>query len=78
MHEIVRLSEGEIIGESSGIHYRQYKGEEELEQIIKMVEVHLSEPYPIYTYRYFVNKWPELTWLVCLLLFTHTYIYIYI
>jgi peptide alpha-N-acetyltransferase len=26
-----------------------------------MIEKELSEPYPIYTYRYFVHKWPELT-----------------
>jgi peptide alpha-N-acetyltransferase len=29
--------------------------------IIAMIEQELSEPYPIYTYRYFVQKWPELT-----------------
>ena len=25
-----------------------------------MMEEALSEPYPIYTYRYFIHKWPEL------------------
>lgn len=25
-----------------------------------MIEKELSEPYPIYTYRYFLHKWPEL------------------
>ena len=29
--------------------------------IISMIEQELSEPYPIYTYRYFVQKWPHLT-----------------
>ena len=28
-----------------------------------MIETELSEPYPIYTYRYFVQKWPHLTML---------------
>ena len=28
-----------------------------------MIEKELSEPYPIYTYRYFVQKWPHLTML---------------
>ena len=28
---------------------------------MKMMEKELSEPYPIYTYRYFVQKWPHLT-----------------
>jgi peptide alpha-N-acetyltransferase len=27
------------------------------------MELNLSEPYPIYTYRYFVQKWPELCFL---------------
>jgi peptide alpha-N-acetyltransferase len=26
-----------------------------------MMKESLSEPYPIYTYRFFVHKWPELT-----------------
>jgi len=29
-----------------------------------MIEKELSEPYPILTYRYFVQNWPELTLLV--------------
>lgn len=29
--------------------------------IVNMISKELSEPYPIYTYRYFVQKWPELT-----------------
>lgn len=28
-----------------------------------MIESELSEPYPIYTYRYFVQKWPHLTYM---------------
>ena len=30
---------------------------------MKMIESELSEPYSIYTYRYFVINWPELTYL---------------
>lgn len=29
--------------------------------LMKMIECELSEPYTIYTYRYFVQQWPELT-----------------
>ena len=29
-----------------------------------MMKRDLSEPYPIYTYRYFVHQWPDLTFLV--------------
>jgi peptide alpha-N-acetyltransferase len=31
-----------------------------------MIEKELSEPYPIYTYRYFVKKWPQHTFLAFL------------
>lgn len=37
--------------------------EADLQTIVSMISVELSEPYPIYTYRYFVQKWPELTFL---------------
>ena len=36
------------------IEYRTFKSEEDLATIIRMIEKELSEPYPIYTYRYFV------------------------
>lgn len=29
-----------------------------------MISRDLSEPYPIYTYRYFVQQWPELTYMI--------------
>ena len=43
------------------VEYDTYKGEEELPEIMKLIDKDLSEPYSIYTYRYFVNTWPELT-----------------
>ena len=36
------------------IVFEQFKTEEDLQTIISMIEKELSEPYPIYTYRYFV------------------------
>ena len=36
------------------IEFRTFESEEDLQTIIKMIEQELSEPYPIYTYRYFV------------------------
>jgi peptide alpha-N-acetyltransferase len=45
------------------ITFRTYESEEDLQTIIKYMELNLSEPYPIYTYRYFVQKWPELCFL---------------
>ncbi|KAG7786961.1 hypothetical protein KL910_001303 [Ogataea haglerorum] len=32
-----------------------------IEQIRRLVDQHLSEPYSIYVYRFFLNNWPNLT-----------------
>ena len=40
--------------------FRQFQSEEDLKTIVYMIEKELSEPYPIYTYRYFVHRWPNL------------------
>ena len=37
--------------------YRQYSGESELPHIMALVQHELSEPYVIYTYRYFLQQW---------------------
>jgi len=47
----------------SQIEMDTFKSEQDLQIIISMIEKELSEPYPIYTYRYFVQKWPHLTYL---------------
>lgn len=41
----------------SGICYRQYMGESDLPHIMALVQHELSEPYVIYTYRYFLHQW---------------------
>ncbi len=48
----------------SELTFRNYEGDEDLKIIIGMIEKELSEPYPILTYRYFVQNWPDLT-LLC-------------
>lgn len=45
------------------IVYKTFKTEEDLQTIVNMISVELSEPYPIYTYRYFLQKWPDLAFL---------------
>ncbi|KAI0668882.1 acyl-CoA N-acyltransferase [Trametes maxima] len=45
------------------IVYRQYSGESELPHIMALVQHELSEPYVIYTYRYFLQQWPHLAFL---------------
>jgi len=43
-----------------GIEYRAYGAEHHLNEIMELVGRDLSEPYSIYTYRYFVYNWPHL------------------
>ncbi|KAK4469646.1 hypothetical protein MN116_007177 [Schistosoma mekongi] len=42
------------------ITFRQYIGESDLNSIIHLISKGLSEPYSIYTYRYFIYNWPKL------------------
>ncbi|EKM76244.1 hypothetical protein AGABI1DRAFT_45308 [Agaricus bisporus var. burnettii JB137-S8] len=39
------------------IYYRQYSGEADLPRIMALVQSELSEPYVIYTFRYFLHQW---------------------
>ncbi|KAF8154018.1 acyl-CoA N-acyltransferase [Crassisporium funariophilum] len=45
------------------ITYRQYLGEADLPHIMALVQSELSEPYVIYTFRYFLHQWPHLSFL---------------
>ncbi|KAL7412260.1 acyl-CoA N-acyltransferase [Mrakia frigida] len=46
------------------ILYRPYTNEDDdLPHIQRLVESELSEPYTIYTYRYFLHQWPHLAFL---------------
>ncbi|KAF7759766.1 hypothetical protein Agabi119p4_11461 [Agaricus bisporus var. burnettii] len=45
------------------IYYRQYSGEADLPRIMALVQSELSEPYVIYTFRYFLHQWPHLSFL---------------
>ncbi|CAK4081955.1 unnamed protein product [Aphanomyces euteiches] len=42
------------------IVYSQYESENELGDLMALFEKDLSEPYSVYTYRYFLYSWPEL------------------
>ncbi len=50
-----------------GIACEEYKNETQLDGVIRLIEKDLSEPYSIFTYRYFINNWPSLCYLVCCL-----------
>ena len=45
------------------VRVETYRNEEDLKDVIRLIEKELSEPYHIYTYRYFLNAWPELSFL---------------
>ncbi|GAA5885061.1 hypothetical protein JCM16303_006385 [Sporobolomyces ruberrimus] len=45
---------------SQEITYRAYEGEQDLVHIVDLVDDELSEPYNLYTYRYFLDLWPHL------------------
>jgi peptide alpha-N-acetyltransferase len=42
------------------IHFVDYRDESQLEHVDRLVAVDLSEPYSIFTYRYFLNRYPDL------------------
>ncbi|KAH7277212.1 hypothetical protein KP509_39G039900 [Ceratopteris richardii] len=42
------------------IRYVSYEGEEQLPLIMTLIDDELSEPYSIFTYRYFLTLWPQL------------------
>ena len=44
--------------------YVPYESELQMPDIIRLMKADLSEPYSIYTYRYFIHNWPTLCILV--------------
>lgn len=46
------------------IDFVPYDSELQMPMIMKIIQKDLSEPYSIYTYRYFIHNWPKLCFLV--------------
>lgn len=44
----------------TNVEYRQYRDEADLPVVMHLVDNELSEPYSIFTYRYFLKQWPHL------------------
>ncbi|XP_068199230.1 N-alpha-acetyltransferase 30 [Antennarius striatus] len=65
--ELARLdlnsSPGRAPEESRGICYVRYESELQMPWIMRLITKDLSEPYSIYTYRYFIHNWPQLCFL---------------
>lgn len=45
------------------VKYVSYKSELQMPDIMRLIQKDLSEPYSIYTYRYFIHNWPKLCFL---------------
>jgi len=50
---------------ASSVVIVQYSSEDQLKLLTPLIEKDLSEPYSVYTYRYFIHNWPQLCFLVC-------------
>ena len=45
------------------LYFHSYQSEKEMSRIMTLISGTLSEPYSIYTYRYFIHNWPDLCFL---------------
>ncbi|KAM7273931.1 hypothetical protein ACFE04_028595 [Oxalis oulophora] len=63
MEEEQQIEDKKVEWVPSEIEYVSYGGEYHLPLIMGLVDQELSEPYSIFTYRYFVYLWPELCFL---------------
>lgn len=63
--ELARLALSRCPGpdQSHGICYVRYESELQMPWIMRLITKDLSEPYSIYTYRYFIHNWPQLCFL---------------
>lgn len=62
----------EMVEHLSEIEYVPYESELQLPEIMRLMKADLSEPYSVYTYRYFIHNWPKLCLMVCLVLNRHS------
>lgn len=69
--QIANLSLPAEESDHCSITYVRYESELQMPDIIRLITKDLSEPYSIYTYRYFIHNWPQLCFLVCI---THLYL----
>ncbi|XP_065364526.1 N-alpha-acetyltransferase 30A [Calliphora vicina] len=62
--ELVTLSKSpELDLTNVHIEYKEYESELQMHDIMRLIQAELSEPYSIYTYRYFIYNWPKLCFL---------------
>ncbi|MBN3314535.1 NAA30 acetyltransferase, partial [Atractosteus spatula] len=61
---VLNSSGGEQGEEEEPIQYVRYESELQMPDIMRLITKDLSEPYSIYTYRYFIHNWPKLCFLL--------------
>jgi len=61
-HIYVSAPSGLVVNNSS-IRYASYESEGQMPAIMRLIQKDLSEPYSVYTYRYFIHNWPKLCFL---------------
>ncbi|CAN0494497.1 unnamed protein product, partial [Laminaria digitata] len=49
---------------AAAVRLVEYEDERQLDDIMSLVDRDLSEPYSIFTYRYFLHNWPGLCFVV--------------
>ena len=59
-HNVSPVDQGDA---ENGISFIQYQDETQMPLIMRLIQKDLSEPYSIYTYRYFIHNWPNLCFL---------------
>jgi len=57
------LTSGSEPDDNVHIDYVRYQSEVQMPDIMALIQKDLSEPYSIYTYRYFIHNWPHLCFL---------------
>ncbi|KAL1131880.1 hypothetical protein AAG570_011491 [Ranatra chinensis] len=60
---LVDQSDSKSFDPDYGINYVSYESELQMPDIMRLIQKDLSEPYSIYTYRYFIHNWPKLCFL---------------
>ena len=51
------------VSPADDIRFEQYKDERDMPGIVSLIDKDLSEPYSVFTYRYFINNWPDLCYM---------------
>ena len=70
--DCLKRTDSELLAAESGtadsgpleVSYVPYSSELQLPDVMRLMKADLSEPYSIYTYRYFIHNWPNLCFLV--------------